>query len=345
MHHALPAPNPADLLANAVAEAARLASLTTLPADEALHLVGSMSHQLMRALAECERSGWSRDRILTAVAPARAAHAGSPFCRRLQQWPRGYAGDFETVEYIVQQRNDAPGGSFAYWVEQFGLDSPIAQQHRNKVRLQARAILDAALALRHTSDGARVLVIAAGGAADIALVQQELALLNVRLVLVDQDSDALAFARARLPLLESKITTVCRNAVRGLGAVRAHGPFDLVLAGGLFDYLPDDVASAVLRQARERLLAPEGRFLFTNIADGNPYRRWIEYLGDWHLIHRSAADVVRLCEAGGFDLGDIAVTYEQTGLALVVEAEGSASAEGAEVVADLPALPQAATPA
>lgn len=345
MHHALPAPNPADLLAAAVAEAVRLASLTTLPADEALHLVGSMSHQLMRALAECERSGWSRERILEAVSPARAAHAGSPFCRRLQQWPRGYAGDFETVEYIVQQRNDAPDGSFAYWVEQFGLDSPIAQQHRNKVRLQARAILDVALALRDTPDGARVLVIASGGAADIALVQQELAMLNVRLVLVDQDPDALTFARARLPLLESKITTVCRNVVRGLGAVRAHGPFDLVLAGGLFDYLPDDVASAVLRQARERLLAPECRFLFTNIADGNPYRRWIEYLGDWQLIHRSPADVMRLCEAAGFEGEGVTVTREQTGLALVVTAAAADCRDESASLLDTIGVGQPAAPA
>ena len=31
----------------------------------------------------------------------RALHARSPFVARLQAWPRGYAGDFETVEYIV----------------------------------------------------------------------------------------------------------------------------------------------------------------------------------------------------------------------------------------------------
>lgn len=332
MHLASPTSAPADALTAAVNDAVRLASLPSLPADEALHLVGSMSHQLMRALTECERAGWPRERILEAVAPARQVHAASPFVRRLQQWPRGYAGDFETVEYIVHQRNEAPEGTFAWWIEQFALDSPIAQQHRNKVRLQARAMLDSALALRHSPEGARVLVIASGGAADVGLVQQELAMLPGRLVLVDQDPEALAFARARLPMLESRLTMVCRNVVRGLAAVRGEGPFDLVLAGGLFDYLPDDVAIGVLRYARERLLAPEGRFLFTNIADGNPYRRWIEYLGDWRLIHRRAADAMRLCEVAGYDLGDVTVGREQTGLALIVDAEGSAFADAGDTV-------------
>lgn len=323
---ASPVTPPTDLLAAAVSDAVGLAALPSLPADEALHLVGAMSHQLMRALTECERRGWTRDRILDAVAPARAVHAASPFVRRLQQWPRGYAGDFETVEYIVHQHNAAPEGTFAYWVEQFALDSPIAQQHRNKVRLQARAILDTALALHHTDEGARVLVIASGGAADLGLVERELAMLKVRLVLVDQDPDALAFARARLPRLAAHLTTECRNVVRGLAAVRAHGPFDLVLAGGLFDYLPDDVATGVLHVVRERLLAPEGRLLFTNIADGNPYRGWIEYLGDWRLIHRRPADVTRLCDAAGFERSGIAIRREQTGLALIVDADTTAAA-------------------
>ena len=79
--------------------------------------------------------------------------------------------------------------------------------------------------------------------------------------------------------------------------LRELGPFDLVLAGGLFDYLPDRAAATLTRTVIERLLAPGGRFFFINICAGNPFRHWIEYLADWTLIERSEAQVATLIEA------------------------------------------------
>lgn len=318
---ASPLTTPESALTAAVAEAVRLNRLPRLTADEGPDLVGAMSHLLMRAIADCERAGWRPERIAEAVRPARDAHAASPFVRRLQAWPRGYAGDFETVEYILDRRNLAPPESFAYWIEQHALDSPIAQQHRNKVRLQAREMVKVARA-RHDAGGtARLLVIASGGGADVGLVQDELSRLGASVVLVDQDADALSFARHRLPALGTRLSTVCRNVVRGLAAVRPGGPFDLVLAGGLFDYLPDPLAINVLRYARERLLAPGGRVFFTNIGNDNPFRRWIETMGSWHLIHRSTCDLARLCLEAGYRDGAAGVTCDATGLALVVRAD------------------------
>jgi hypothetical protein len=51
-------------------------------------------------------------RILQLVARAREVHARSPFVRRLQSWPRGYPGDFETVEYLLSQEVMAPRGAW-----------------------------------------------------------------------------------------------------------------------------------------------------------------------------------------------------------------------------------------
>ena len=104
--------------------------------------------------------------------------------------------------------------------------------------------------------------------------------------------------------------------------VGRNGRFDLVLAGGLFDYLPDRVAIAVLRTACQRLLNPGGRVLFTNIGCGNAYRTWIEYMAEWFLIHRSETEVVDLCRAAGFESDAIEVESDRTGLTLVVGAGG-----------------------
>lgn len=104
--------------------------------------------------------------------------------------------------------------------------------------------------------------------------------------------------------------------------VRALGPFDLVVAGGLFDYLPDQVIKRVLQQARERLLTPSGQVLFTNIAIENPFRLWIECLADWHLIHRSADDLKRLCADAGYGTDEVSVEADATGLALIARCRG-----------------------
>lgn len=229
------------------------------------------------------------------------------------------------MEYILDHKNHAEAGTLAFGIEHVALASAIAQQHRNKVRAEARAILDVATARRHASGGAKILVLASGGAADVRMIENQLVECDAHVVLVDQDADALTFARERLPRLAPLLTTVCRNVIRGLVSVRTHGPFDLVVAGGLFDYLPDDLVTRVLQQVRERLLAPDGSVLFTNIAVGNPYRLWIENLASWHLIHRSAETVRSLCVAAGYERSEVSVASDPTGLALIVRCAANAA--------------------
>ena len=76
---------------------------------------------------------------------------------------------------------------------------------------------------------------------------------------------------------------------------------------------------ATLTAAREVLL-PAGRLLFSNIATGNPFRPWIEYLADWTLIERDEAAVVRLLAEAGFATDTVRVSRDSTALALIAEA-------------------------
>ncbi|MGE3959630.1 MAG: hypothetical protein AB7H96_23140 [Vicinamibacterales bacterium] len=319
----LSSPSPSEastrttVLDEVVDEVARLGTYRQVPAADGLHLAIALSHRLQLSIADLRAAGWSREAVIGRLAPARAVHAESPFIHRLQVWPRGYPGDFETIEWLMQQQNRAEPGRFSYWLEQYALDSALAQQHRNKADLQARTILEAILAPDPPVAEPRVLILAAGGSPDLRQIQSLLARRPFRAVLLDQDADALAFSLRCLPDIADRLTPVHRNVIRGLPDVRGWGPYHLVLAGGLFDYLPDKVARMVLRYAREHLLVDGGRMVFTNIADSNLYRPWMEHMAEWMLIHRSEAEMRRLCAEAGYPDAHVAIGLERTGLTYI----------------------------
>jgi SAM-dependent methyltransferase len=267
---------------------------------------------LCREIVDLERDQVPRSEIVSALEPARRVHGESPFVHRLQAWPRGYPGDFETIEYLVGGTNQAPRGTRAWWVEQVALSSPIAVQHRCKVRRQAEEIRRVCA----STPDARVLVLACGGGRDLQVLIDEAERLDgAHLVLVDQDLDAVSLATDRGRLLGATVTPLAVDVLRGLR--RAEGPFHLILAGGLFDYLTDQTIVLVLKLAR-RKLAEGGAVLFTNIAEGNPYRPWIEYLGDWHLLERTRQRVMALAAEAG--LTRVQVEPDGTALSLVAHA-------------------------
>ena len=282
-----------------------------------MHETACCLHRFAAAVGACEEAGLERAELLPHLEPLRALHAGSPFVARLQTWPRGYAGDFETVEWLCDATNRAPAGTVAWGIEQYALQSPLAQQHRNKVALQARAVLTAV----NDNPHARIASIGCGGCRDLSLVQEYVGDTEARFVLIDADADALAFARTRLPAIADRSEFVHGTVPRILSSVSSRGPFDLVVAGGLFDYLPDRWALATLRAVR-RLLTPGGRLLFSNIARGNPFRVWIEYLAEWQLIERDEQDLERLLTESGFPTASRHVFRDTTGLAFMVDVRG-----------------------
>src|SRR5436190_19789253 len=101
-------------------------------------------------------------------------------------------------------------------------------------------------------------------------------------------------------------------------AVQAKETFDLVLAGGLFDYLPEKPAVYLIEHAYS-LLRPGGVLYFTNIAKGNPYRPLIEYFGDWFLIERTEEDLFAYCYRVGIPRRAVSITRDETGLAFLIE--------------------------
>jgi extracellular factor (EF) 3-hydroxypalmitic acid methyl ester biosynthesis protein len=197
-----------------------------------------------------------------------------------------------------------------------------AQQHRNKVAHQAALITDAIL---RPGPAPRVLLIAAGAAPDLRRVPPQIIGHGCRFVLNDYDQAALDLAKDLLGLVAKSCTFIPGNVLRAIPELAAQGPYDLVLAGGLFDYLPDRAARLVAGKAMTRLCKPGGLFYFSNIGTGNPYRSWAEYVSDWVLIERDEPGIRRLLDDCHPLIGGIRIHRDPTGLSLLTHVQRTAT--------------------
>jgi len=284
--------------------------------QELYHRVLAVVYEICAAIVACEESKIPRDAILSILEPVRRIHARSPFVKRLQDWPRGYPGDFETVEYLCSGRAQTAEDTLEHICETYALSRSIAQQHRNKVHHQAARIIRT---LMKKPGMSRLLSIACGSCPDLRNIAPTLPVLAGEIWLNDSDTDALTFSARELSAIRNRIHIRPGNALKFVLKAKSLGlRFDLVLAGGLFDYLSEKWAVSLIENAYA-LLEDGGTFYFTNIARGNPYRPLIEYFGDWFLIERSEDDIRFYCEAAGVPRNAVTITRDETGLALLIE--------------------------
>ncbi len=283
--------------------------------DDLNQAVAAAVRKLCSAISACEEAGIDKREILARLGKARAIHGRSPFIARAQDWPRGYAGDYETIEYLCEAANRAPVGSIEYALEDLALGSPIACQHRNKVAFQANTILSAC---KRKHGCPRILSIGCGGCRDIRSAADELLQTRAEFVLCDHDYEALDFALHALGPLAERCTYLNATIPRVLAKLLRFGPFDLAIAGGVFDYLPDRWVTLSIREIWHTLLAPDGELVFTNIKRGNSFRVWLEYLGNWDLKERDESEVIRWCTECGISKSAVQVQVDETGLAPIL---------------------------
>jgi SAM-dependent methyltransferase len=280
------------------------------------HRVVALVHQLCLGIGLAERAGYSRAEIEGALKTVWKLHSRSPFFERMQSWPRGYPGDYETIEYLCECTNKARPETVEYFIEEHALTCGITQQHRNKVAWQASKVLETCL---DSSDERRVLSIGCGGSRDLRGIQSLLRSAPVHLFLNDIDADVLTYSVDNLPELEGKLHPVHGNVFSAVRAFKTRGPFDLIVAGGIFDYLSDKQIKWLLDKL-SRCLKTGGRLCFTNIAVGNPYRAWMDYATRWELIERSEADFIALIRETDLDVStQVDISRDQTGLTHLVE--------------------------
>ncbi len=244
--------------------------------------------------------------------------------RRAREKPRGYAGDFELLAKIDRHWicDDPLGRSF----DRFFQAQSAPQAVRNRHQWLRRALVD--LVRQRGPQAVRFACVGSGPACEVSGALNDLTASErqqARITLLDLDPAALEFAQRELAHLvpTGNLLAVRENLfrlARVAGKAAVLGRADLISCPGLFDYLSDQDASALLATFWHHL-APGGRLMVFNFAPQHPSQAYMEWIGNWYLVYRSRVDLRTLAEASGIPSACVTISSEctATDLALIAD--------------------------
>lgn len=245
--------------------------------------------------------------------------AASEFLSRTNLKPRGYAGD-SLMMRMVYEREFKGSTLFSKFMHRHPIETAAAQAVRNRRALVAKAIHEVGRRLPGPGRKTRVLSVACGPLWELHDVLPDRdALERHEFVLLDQDPLALADAQGTILEVEQHLggrvaATLVRDSVRTMlrtaDLSSRWGHFDFIYSMGLFDYLTEPVAKAVIAKLYEAL-APGGELLIGNFHTANPSRIYMEYWMDWVIYYRDEDEFRQLAEE--LPGATSSVFFEETG--------------------------------
>ena len=219
--------------------------------------------------------------------------------QRLYSKPRGYAGDFMTIEHIYD--GTVGGTGVGELIDTVIMAQASATAVRNRRGVLATRIK---AAMQRPGSGGQVMSLACGPARELfdafATLPRDL---WPQATLLDIDSEALQLVGKQVAAqgLEGRTRLVQANLIRlALGREKLDvPPQDLIYSIGLIDYFNDEFVVRLLHWIHDRL-APGGEVVLGNFHPGNPDKPFMDYVLEWKLIHRTEDDMQRLFTASPF---------------------------------------------
>lgn len=256
----------------------------------------------------------------------------APFANRAYRKPLGYAGDYEMVNMMAR---NLPEGTtlfakiFHFWL----VDQGSALAHRNRLKHLVRRIEGETMRVSNAGRrDARIYSFACGPAIEVQHFIEDSPLSErAEFTLVDFETHALECGAKTIgqtikkrgldTLVRFKRKSVQQLIKENQKAKSAendeHEKYDFVYCAGLFDYLPDNTCRLLIKIFYD-WLAPGGLLLLTNVAPTSPNRGSLEFILDWHLIYRDAAQFLALGDV--IPEGEPQVKSDETGINIFLEA-------------------------
>ncbi len=239
---------------------------------------------------------------------------------RFYSKPRGYAGDYVTIDRIYKNKPEGHGRIGAV------IDSCIMNEPAgNAVRYRRKLFADEIIKTVNSKNGevTRITCIASGPATEIFdafdLLEEKSKLQSN---LIDFDLHALSFVEKILndKKLEKQANLINENIlylVLGRKKVDITDQ-DLVYSIGLIDYLNDKVVIKLINFIYD-ILAPGSRVILGNFHPRNKTRAFMDHVLEWKLIHRTEDDMHSLFKSSKFKTPCSNITFEPEGINLFAE--------------------------
>jgi extracellular factor (EF) 3-hydroxypalmitic acid methyl ester biosynthesis protein len=265
--------------------------------EPVLHNLTSLFEKFEELVSKIEKeSKWSHS--LYARRLLHPLVLSAPFMRRTFEKPLGYAGDYEMVNMMA--RDPFQGSSiFAKILNAFFLNTPPVVAHRNRIDSLTQQLHFEAYRTAVKGRATRVFNLGCGPALEIQrfLPLSPLAE-NVEFTLLDFNKETVEHTQTTLSQIKDKhgcggTILILKKSVAQLlkdNSQFGRSTYDFVYCAGLFDYLPDSACEKLVELFYD-LAAPGGLVLVSNVHVNNPSHGWMEYMVDWHLVYRSAAQM------------------------------------------------------
>lgn len=239
---------------------------------------------------------------------------------RMYAKPRGYAGDYWTIELMY--RNEATGTGRLGPV----IDRAFRAQPANRAVMNRRALLfDEILKTLNPHSQTHVTSLASGPAAELFDVFSQIDdKRKLKASCIDIDLQALAFVgdqRDKLGLRNQMDLHNGNLVYLATGRQKLHlPPQDLMYSIGLIDYFNDKFVIILLNYIYEQL-KPGGRVILGNFHVDNPNKALMDHILEWELIHRSEEDMHRLFLHSKFKCPCTAIHFEPERVNLFAECQ------------------------
>ena len=232
--------------------------------------------------------------------------------------PRGYAGDYYTIEMIYQ--NEPRGdGRLGNYIDSWALRMSSTRAVQNRRALITRLVKEAVGEWRQ-SDPMPVTSLASGPARELFDLFSDDERPNIHATCVDIDNEALFYTAELAHSLEliDRMSFIKDNVVR---MARGRGktilqPQRIIYSTGLIDYFQDNYVIALLDWIYDNLL-PGGCVVLGNFDTSNPDKEFMDHIGEWVLIHRSSEQLKELFGSSRFGNNPVRIIRDDTGVQLL----------------------------